>query len=253
MRLWHPKVAEVVSDLGAEDEVILVPLAPFSVDVYEQAARAELAAQKVPPTIRCIEPFGQMPALISAHVDTIEATLRLLSERGFDNELSDNKPSSNKPSSNKPSSEAPFELSSCRVILTAHSLPTAVIRAGDGYERQFRETTRLVSERLSCETATAYQSQGASGGEWLGPTLLETMEQAVRDKIKHIVVAPIGFLSEHVETLYDLDIEAHGQAQKMKLGWSRVATLRTHEGLISALASAVEAAVGTLSRKASQI
>src|SRR5690606_7912358 len=122
-------------DLGPEDEVILVPLAPFSVDVYEQAARAELAAKEMSPTIRCIEPFGQMPALIGAHVDTIEATLRLLSERGSDNGLSATKPSSNKPSSNKPSSndhssEAPFELSSCRVILTAHSLPTAVIRAG---------------------------------------------------------------------------------------------------------------------------
>src|SRR5690606_7044454 len=130
MRLFHPKVGEVVSDLGADDEVILAPLAPFSVSVYEQAARTELKARENPPRLRCIGPYGEAPDLIAAHIATIESAVHGLSHSS--------------------KGKRPFEREASRVILTAHSLPTFVIRAGDDYERQFRQSTRLIAEGLSC-------------------------------------------------------------------------------------------------------
>lgn len=215
MRLWHPTVAEVTADLAGDDEVILVPLAPYSVDVYEQAARAELAPRSDAPRLLCVGPWGHGEALIRAQTETI---LEMVPEGTSDH---------------------------TEVILTAHSLPQVVIDAGDQYAAQFESAARRVSEGLVAArrdvTATvAYQSQGASGGAWLGPTLHEAMIDARERGKKDVLVAPIGFLSEHIETLYDLDIEALAQAQELGLGFSRVSTLRTHPGLVQTLGAAVD-------------
>lgn len=210
MRLWHPTVAEVTADLSAEDEIILVPLAPYSVNVYEQAARAELAPRKDAPKLTCVGPWGHRNVLIQAQADAVREMV--------------------------PKNSA----TTTEIILTAHSLPQVVIDAGDQYAAEFETAARLVSERLGLAATIAYQSQGASGGAWLGPTLKEAMTRASEHGKTDVLVAPIGFLSEHIETLYDLDIEARAQAQGFGLNFSRVSTLRTHPGLIEALRQAVE-------------
>ncbi len=209
MRLWNPTVAEVTADLSEDDRVILVPLAPYSVTVYERAARAELEERPAPPQLRAVSPWGQLDELI-------EAQTRLVREALADSERS-----------------------TTQVILTAHSLPQAVIDAGDQYAQEFERAARRVAEGLDCEATIAYQSQGASGGAWLGPTLLEAMTSAKQQGKKRVVVAPMGFLSEHIETLYDLDIEAKGQARDLGVDFVRVPTLRTDAGLIRALCRAV--------------
>lgn len=209
MRLWDPTVAEVTADLGSKDEVILVPLAPYSVAVYEQAARAELALRAGAPKLRCIGPWGQGEELIRAQVETIRQVL------------------------------APGTLEQTEVILTAHSLPQAVIDAGDRYAVEFESAAKKVADRLSCSTTIAYQSQGAGGGAWLGPTLKEAMTRARAQGKSGVLVAPIGFLSEHIETLYDLDIEARAQARELGIDFARVSTLRTHPGLVGTLGRAV--------------
>ncbi len=210
MRLWHPSVTEVTADLGAEDTVLLVPLAPYSVSVYEDAARRELASRADQgPSLLCVEPWGQFEEVIEAQTRLIQDQLEGL------------------------------PVDSTQTILTAHSLPQAIIDAGDRYAAEFEAAAHRIASALPTDTSVAYQSQGASAGKWLGPSLEESMRAAKSNGKTHVLVAPMGFLSEHIETLYDLDIEAKQQAEGLGLSFSRVATLRTDPGLVAALARAV--------------
>lgn len=209
MRLWRPRVSDVISDLGPEDQVLLVPLAPYSVAVYEAAARRELSALTAPPELRCISPYGESPSLVRAHAEGIKKTLA--QHRG----------------------PAP------RVIVSAHSLPLSVIERGDDYEKRFIASVRLLEQHLGFQLTACFQSQGADGGRWLGPTLYETMKQAQADGFENVLVSPIGFLSEHIETLYDLDIEAREQALALGLGFTRVPALGVSPLLTATLEEAV--------------
>jgi ferrochelatase len=134
MRLWHPTVAEVTADLGPADEVILVPLAPYSVAVYERAARAELSQRSDAPALHCVGPWGKGAELIDAQVASIASLLaKLPAER-------------------------------TEVILTAHSLPQAVIDAGDRYASEFESAAALVATALGGSDFSVHSSsrQGAS-------------------------------------------------------------------------------------------
>jgi ferrochelatase len=86
----------------------------------------------------------------------------------------------------------------------------------------------------------AYQSQGFDGGDWLGPALLATFEQARARGVRRVAVAPFGFLGEHVETLYDLDIEARAHADGLGIELVRVPALGVSPGLIDALSDLVQ-------------
>ena len=210
MRLWSPRVEDVTADWGPQDRVTIVPMAPFSIGIYEGAARAALGKRDDAPQIACVAPWGKHPALIDAFVADIQEKLRSC-----------------------PAHER------TRLVLSAHSLPVAVIRAGDTYAQLFEETAALVAAGVNVDHRVCYQSQGASGGEWLGPDLLTSLEEAKKDGIDHVVVSPIGFLAEHIETLYDLDVEAREQCGRLGLQLHRVKAIGTHPGLIRTLADAV--------------
>jgi len=220
MRLWEPRLLDVISDLDASDGICLIPMAPFSVPIYEEAARRELA--KLPderrPHCVCVEAWGTHPLVIDEYVAGIESTLLAAFGR--------------------------VDPEGVEVILTAHSLPNVVIRAGDPYAELFSATARLIEARLSVGVVSCYQSQGADGADWLGPGLSETLQSCADRRIKQVVVAPIGFLAEHVETLYDLDIEAQSEALKLGLDLVRVPTLQDAPGLIRALHALANEAVG---------
>jgi ferrochelatase len=125
------------------------------------------------------------------------------------------------------------------LVLTAHSLPLSVISAGDGYQTQVEASAQAIGAALGVAYELAYQSQGFDGGQWLGPTLDATLERAGERGVKRVVVAPFGFLGEHVETLYDLDIEARALAEKLGLEFGRVPALGVAPGLIDALSDLV--------------
>jgi len=126
------------------------------------------------------------------------------------------------------------------VIFTAHSVPTRTIHAGDPYEKQAKETARLVAERIAGLTPElrhfAFQSQGMSGGPWLGPTVESAMLEQKRQGRKGVVIAPIGFVCDHVDVLYDIDIgfREFGKEQGLKM-W-RPESLNTSATFIAALA-----------------
>lgn len=220
-RLWHPYPNEVLPKLVERGirTVISLPLAPQSVDVYHAAIR-EAAANHPELSVRAVPPWGMEPALIDAFVQTIDEALD-----GVPREDATNIP----------------------IVLTAHSLPRRVIASGDAYETQFREMAGAVAARLvprGFSVHVAFQSQGASAEPWLGPDLAETFADLARSGAQRALVAPIGFVAEHIETLYDLDIEAPLIAKKAGLsGILRAKAVNDRPRFIDALETVVRRAM----------
>ena len=127
------------------------------------------------------------------------------------------------------------------VIFTAHSLPERMIAQGDPYADQLSATAGEVADRLGLRNwRLAYQSvSGAAREPWLGPSVEQVMEQLAADGATSVLVDPIGFISDHVETLYDNDIEHQSQARAMGLDFYRCRCLNLHPGLIGTLADLV--------------
>ena len=205
MRLWHPLIADVLAGLVDRNvkRLMVVPLAPQSVHIYGNAVKEALPQSPLSGVeLRVAEPYGQHPALVRAWAERIKPAL----ERGGE------------------------------LLLTAHSLPVRVIEMGDPYQRQVEAAAAAIASELGVSHHLAYQSQGASGGEWLGPDLEQTLDKLRNWGTNRVVLAPIGFLSDHVETLYDLDIEAQHWARDRGLQLERVAALNLDVGLLTALA-----------------
>ena len=127
------------------------------------------------------------------------------------------------------------------VIFAAHSLPQRMIDQGDPYADQLAETAAAVASRLELDDwHLAYQSVSAAAREpWLGPTVEEVMQSLSASGVTSVMVDPIGFISDHVETLYDNDIEHRQQAMALGLEFHRCLCLNEHPGLIRALADQV--------------
>jgi ferrochelatase len=221
MRLWEPSVERALA-AGAElgvSRIVLVPLAPFSVHVYAAAAeraldalRAELGARAL--TLVHVAPYGTHPAFVAAHVSLIAEVLSVHPEF----------------------SEAPL-------VLTAHSLPKAVIDSGDPYGEQVAACAAAISSELGRAARLVYQSAGTEGGLWLGPDVGAVLSELAAAGARRAVVAPFGFLAEHVETLYDLDIDARQRASALGLELLRIPTLDARPALIEALAQVTTTAL----------
>jgi ferrochelatase len=132
------------------------------------------------------------------------------------------------------------------VVLSAHSLPQIAIDRGDPYARLVAAAARAVSARLGRPTRLCYQSQGADGGQWLGPSVRETLTALAAEGQREVVWAPFGFLADHVETLYDLDVEARAIAEELSLSLVRVPALNLHPGLTAALAAVAIRSISAL-------
>lgn len=215
MRNWKPFIADVVRQIVDEgvEQVLAICLAPqnssTSVGLYKRALFAEM---KPEISVQFVEEWHDHPSLIQAFAEKLEPVWR----------------------------KAGAELGSAApVIFTAHSVPTRTIQAGDPYERQAKETAELVGKRIAGLTPElqhfAFQSQGMSGGPWLGPTVERVVLDLKKQGHQGMVIAPIGFLCDHVEVLYDIDIgfKQFAAEQNMKL-W-RTESLNTSPTFISAL------------------
>jgi ferrochelatase len=216
MRLWEPSVESALLEAGRAgiERLCLLPLAPFSVHVYQQAA--ERSARELRergnqvPELVAVEPWGEDAAFVEAHAALVEA-------------------------------HAPADAS---LILTAHSLPSRAIASGDPYDALARRCAEAIGKKLGRSYRLAYQSQGADGGDWLGPDLRSTLEALAREGQRKLALAPFGFLTEHVETLYDLDVEARAWANELGIELTRVPAMGVHPGLIQTLAEVARRALG---------
>ncbi len=137
---------------------------------------------------------------------------------------------------------------STSVFFTAHSLPLRVVGEGDPYPEQVAESVAEVAARgrLNEETnltwELAWQSAGRTEEPWIGPDLLTSMRRAAHDGATSIVVCPVGFVSDHLEILYDLDIEAAGLARSLGVAFARTPSLNDDPAFLAVLASVVRQA-----------
>jgi ferrochelatase len=140
------------------------------------------------------------------------------------------------------------------VLFTAHSVPARTLEAtteedGDPYEREARQTAAMIAERVGLapeEWYFAFQSQGASGGPWIGPSVEETLASLRQRDVQRVIVQPIGFLCDHVEILYDIDIAFRQYAAELGMDLLRPESLNDSPLLIEALADLAQRGLARL-------
>jgi protoporphyrin/coproporphyrin ferrochelatase len=130
------------------------------------------------------------------------------------------------------------------VVFTAHSLPARILAAEDPYRDQLLETSRLIAERAGLERwSFAFQSASETGEPWLGPDILEELDDLYSRGVRDVLVAPVGFVSDHLEILWDLDVEARERAAELGLDLDRIESLNDDSAFIRALAALVRQTV----------
>jgi ferrochelatase len=126
-----------------------------------------------------------------------------------------------------------------RILFTAHSLPD--VPQDDPYPVAVRETAKGVAQRIGwTDVQVAYQSRGLRPGTWLGPDVEDAIREAAKAGTRRILVVPVGFVSDHVEILYDIDVLYRETAQSVGVDLRRTASLNTHPLFIQALAAVVQ-------------
>jgi ferrochelatase len=126
------------------------------------------------------------------------------------------------------------------VVFTAHSLPELILRDGDPYRDQLLETSQLVAERAGLtDWSFAFQSASTTGEPWLGPDILEELDRLAANGVRRVLVCPVGFVSDHLEILWDLDIEARERAAELGLEFERIESLNDDPAFVRALAALV--------------
>ena len=131
------------------------------------------------------------------------------------------------------------------VVFTAHSLPERILAIGDPYRDQLLETSRLVAESAGLAGwSFAFQSASVTGEPWLGPDILDELDELHRRGVSNVLVAPVGFVSDHLEILWDLDVEAQERAAELGLELDRIESLNDDPAFIRALAALVRSTLG---------
>jgi protoporphyrin/coproporphyrin ferrochelatase len=135
------------------------------------------------------------------------------------------------------------------VVFTAHSLPERILAEGDPYRDQLLETSQLVADRAGVVSwSFAFQSQSPTGEPWLGPDILDELKSLHYNGVRKVLVAPVGFVSDHLEILWDLDIEAREKAAELGLELDRIESLNDDPAFVRGLAELVGKAYAPVSR-----
>lgn len=208
MRNWHPFIAEMMEPVrGAGlERLAAVCMAPqyseLSVGLYIKRTEEAKQAAGVTAEITWAHTFHDEPLLIEAFAERLAP---VAGDR--------------------------------RVLFTAHSLPEKALANGDPYDREARATAAAVAERLGLRDYDfAYQSQGMTGDVWLGPTVESCLDRYAAEGLREVVVDPIGFVCDHVEILYDIDILFRGYAAERGMTLSRPESLNDSPKFTAALA-----------------
>ena len=123
------------------------------------------------------------------------------------------------------------------VVFTAHSLPARILEAGDPYKDQLLDTSRLIAERAGLDDwSFSFQSESQTGEPWLGPDILDHLEELHERGITEVLVCPVGFVADHLEIRWDLDHEAAEKARELGLNFSRIEMPNADPAFIEVLA-----------------
>jgi ferrochelatase len=206
MRNWRPYIKDAIETLTTRgaDRIIGIPLAPqFSTLSVQKYADAAAAATPQGVRFDTIRPFHSHALLLDAFADRVRAAQRQADER---------------------------------VVFTAHSLPKRVIDAGDPYPGEVEATARGVADRAGIkEYDVAFQSAGRTPEPWLGPALDDLIAERAAAGTKRFLVVPVGFVCDHTEILFDIDVQAAGAARKAGAALRRTESLNTSPTFIALL------------------
>ncbi len=215
MRNWHPLIAEAMEQIIVDGrrKLLVICMAPqnsrTSVGLYRRAVE-QAAGERL--SLSFVESWHDHPLLVRAFAEALRSA-RLKEP--------------------------------CPVLFTAHSVPCRTMQSaegcsGDAYGSQAKQTAAAVATLAGAsQWYFAFQSQGMSGGPWIGPTVEATLAALHAEGVREIIVQPIGFLCDHVEVLYDIDVQFRQQARELGMALRRTASLNTSPTLIAALADLV--------------
>ena len=219
-----PFIEDAVAEVAAQGfgRIVGLVLAPhyssYSIGQYLDRVRAAAEPHGIP--VAGIDSWAREDAFISFLADDMRARLASMPER-------------------------------TKVLFTAHSLPERIINAGDPYPDELRATAELVAERAGLmrwsQWSIAWQSAGRTPEPWIGPDILEVIDRMAVTKgtdepVDGVLVCACGFVADHLEVLYDLDIEAAGRARSHGIAFARTACVNDDRNVIAALARRVHAA-----------
>jgi len=130
------------------------------------------------------------------------------------------------------------------VVFTAHSLPARILETGDPYKEQLLETSRLVAERAGIgDWSFAFQSESPTGEPWLGPDILDHLGELCGAGVDHVLLCPVGFVSDHLEIYWDLDVEAQERAAELGMRLERIEMPNADPAFVLTLAGIVRRAL----------
>jgi protoporphyrin/coproporphyrin ferrochelatase len=215
MKHWHPFIEDVVEKIvnDGAPSIIGLALAPhyskLSIGGYVDAVRRGLARTTRPVPFNMVESWHDQQSLITAWSRRVHDGLEKFDE---------------------PSKPV--------VLFTAHSLPKRFVQDDDPYWTQLQETSQLVASRSGIKSWDfAFQSAGNPIESWMGPSIKEKITELTGRGFRELLVCPVGFVSDHLEILYDLDIEAKNYASSLGARLERTASLNDDPEFINAIAS----------------
>ncbi len=221
MRHWSPWIKDAVGQmyLHGIEECVAIVMAPHysSMSIGRYQAKIEEAQQMYGANIKFsfVNSWYEQPAFLQALENHIRA--------GYEK-------------------FAPEVRDQVKLIFSAHSLPARLLKMGDPYDEQLQTNAKIMAGRLgSVDWMFSYQSAGHTGEPWLGPQIEDVVVDLARQGYRYALAAPIGFVCDHVEILYDLDIEAKQLGQEHGLQLERIESMNTDPLFIEAIADAVTA------------
>jgi ferrochelatase len=232
MRNWKPFIAQAVLKIKAEgvERVVALCLAPqnsqTSIGLYKKFLFEDIERFTPDLQVEFIESWHNHPGLVEAFREKVATAL----------------------ASAQAEAGSPVP-----VIFTAHSVPESTIQGGGRYDQQVRETAALVAKAMGLEDfSVAFQSQGMTSEPWIGPTVESLIDQLAAQGHRHVLLAPVGFTCDHVETLYDIDVAFREYGKTKGVTVHRSASLNDSPRFIQALAAIIAERLGQKAERSRQ-
>jgi ferrochelatase len=229
MRYWHPFTSEAIAEIEASqcDELVLLPLYPqYSSTTTGSSLNEWKRLYRGSAAVRNVGPFYRHPMYLDAVVEKVDEALSRFAEPA-----------------------------QAEIVFSAHSIPMSIVAKGDPYQQQIEETVQLLMERggWSNRQRLCYQSKvGAS--KWLQPSLHRTLRDLAAEKAREVCIVPVAFVSDHVETLGEIDHEAREEAQRLGITQFEMSAGLNHSPkFITALSELVLQALGEADHSYSSI
>ena len=225
MKHWTPRIATAIDEIvdSGADRVIAIVLAPHysTISTAGYRRQVELALDGAAPDVSLdfVESWHELDGYVQAVADDVRALRAQFS--------------------------TPEEVVA---VFTAHSLPARILKEGDPYQSQLLRTSELVAQRAGIDQwRFSYQSQSHTGEPWLGPELVDTVEELAAQGHRAVLVASIGFIADHLEIFYDIDIEAKEKADALGIELRRTPMLNADPRLAHALHALIAQRISVVS------